>query len=194
MYVDNFATETSTEKEPETGEYKISGYTIFMAACGAYLSVASIVAYVIVNKYWFLQIYWLINDEGKSALNNQKKYQYIKRIASSFKTLGFLRDPVAYIITLGLVAPFVAFLIGTYLPDYALSHHLPDVVNTVAATLGTVFLFSFLMCNVQACIVFAILAMLLTMLFVIFIVAACALVGLVTNKNQGYATNTRFRR
>ena len=146
--------------------------------------------FVIVKKYWFLQVYWL-NDDGKSSNNNLKKYKCIKQISSSFKTWGFLRDPVAYFTVLGLALPFLAFFIGTYLPDNAINdQNFPRWTNIAAQTLGPLFFFCFLVCKIKALFASAILGMIFV--FLLFAALVCILLGMASCSNQNmFRTNRR---
>ena len=46
------------------------------------------------------------------------KYQYIRCMPQSVKVMAFLRDPVAYIAVVFLIAPFIPFAVGAFLNDY----------------------------------------------------------------------------
>ena len=54
IYADNFSREIDSNGnstgEPETGNYKFASYTRFMIFCGAYLPLASVVVYILLNK------------------------------------------------------------------------------------------------------------------------------------------------
>ena len=156
----------SDSTEP-TGDYTSASFTRYMIFCGAYLPVASICVYFILNKYWFLQIYWLIKNKGFLSVNNNKemttliKYQYIKRMPESVKTMAFLRDPLAYFAVIFLMVPFIPFTVGTFLPDYK-EWQLTDDVRSAAGGLGAFFIITFLIANCQAALIFAILVIIIT--------------------------------
>ena len=183
IYADNFSKDrsdrsqqpVSTQRLPQempdstepTGNYVSAPYTRYMIFCGAYLPVASMVVYIILNKYWFLQIYWLIKNKGFLSVDNDKdmtklvKYQYIKRMPESVKTMAFLRDPFAYLAVIFLMVPFIPFVVGAFLPDYSNSD-LPDGARGAADGLGAFFIITFLMANCQAALIFAILIIIIT--------------------------------
>ena len=185
IYADNFQGEDEQNVE---GSFRVSGLTGFMIGCGAYLPVACMAVYVIVNKYWFLQIYWLVYDKRTTYIDNRKKYNYIKQIPGSVKLLGFLKDPVAYIAVIGLVAPFIAFLVGAYLQDI---NDAPDGANVAAGILGTLFLFCFMFCNVQACLIAAIMGIIAAIALMLFMMFICFLA---TAGSSSTSTNSRYRR
>ena len=100
-----------------------------MIFCGFYLPVASVIVYLVLNRAWFI-------DEIESKLA---------------KIFFFLFDPVAYIAVVFLMGPFIAFCVGTYLPDYDGSEFEvdPDARNA-AQVLGFIFIIIFLLCNIRA--------------------------------------------
>ena len=174
IYADNFVrqknkTSNNFLSEPKTGNYESTPYTRYMIFCGMYLPIVSVAVYVILNKYWFLQIYWLIKNQGKSSVVTDKqaaafyKYQCIKFIPQSVKMMAFLRDPLAYIAVIFLMAPFIPFVVGTFLPDYDSSDvKITDGTRSAAIGLGVVFILLFLASNAQAAIIFAILVVIIT--------------------------------
>ena len=181
IYADNFAVEESdqnsptTKQPPEIGDYSSAPYTRYMIFCGAYLPVASMFVYVILNKYWFLPIYWLIKNKGTLSADTNKemttliKYQYIKRMPESVKTMAFLRDPLAYIAVVFLMVPFIPFVVGTFLPDYK-DAEMIDGAKSAAGGLGAFFIILFLLANWQAALIFGIMVVLviLTALYVLY--------------------------
>ena len=176
IYADNFVRERNDRSgefppEPETGDYKSTPYTRYMIFCGMYLPVISTIVYIVLNKYWFLQIYWLIKNQGNTSVVTDKqaarfyKYQCIKFIPQSVKVMAFLRDPWAYFAVIFLMAPFIPFMVGTFLSDYNDSDlKISDGTRSAAVGLGVIFLLLFLASNAQAAIIFAILVVLLTIL------------------------------
>jgi len=182
IYADNFSEDESdqsrstTEEPPkETGDYSSAPYTRYMIFCGAYLPVVSMLTYVILNKYWFLNIYWLIKNNGVLSADSNKeivtliKYQYIKKMPESVKTMAFLRDPIAYIAVIFLMVPFIPFVVGTFLPDYSDSEMI-DGAKSAAGGLGAIFIILFLLANWQAAIIFIIMAVLavLTAIYILY--------------------------
>jgi len=184
IYADNFSRRrepNNTQRfppKPDTGDYKSKPFTRYMIFCGAYLPVASMAVYILLNKYWFLQIYWLIKNQGKSSVVTRKqattfyKYQCIKLIPQSVKMMAFLRDPVAYFAVIFLMVPFIPFMVGTFLPDYDRSDiQLAESARSAAMGLGVTFLVLFLASNAQAAIIFIILVVIL-ILVIIYLLCA----------------------
>jgi len=79
------------------------------------------------------------------------------------------------------MAPFIAFLLGAYLSDV---NDAPDGARTAAGILGTLFLLCFLMCNIQACIITAIIAIIATIAFMLIMMYLCTASD--TSTNQSY--------
>ena len=180
IYADNFVVRidrfNNFPPEPETGNYTSAPFTRYMIFCGMYLPIASMGVYVVLNKYWFLQIYWLIKNQGKSSVVTDKqaqsfyKYQCIKFIPQSVKMMAFLRDPLAYIAVIFLMAPFIPFVVGTFLPDYNDSDlKITDGTRSAAIGLGVIYILLFLASNAQAVIIFAILVVILTIVALYFL-------------------------
>ena len=129
----NFSTEGNV---PETGGYKVAPYTWYMIFCGFYLSVASVVVYIVLIRAWF-------SDKDKSTF---------------MKIFHFLVDPIAYIVSITLMPFFIAFCVGIFLPDYDSSKFEVDANAREAATiLGIIFIIIFLVCNIKATVAFVIL-------------------------------------
>jgi len=129
IYADNFHLKADSAgnpigEEPKSGDYTTTPFTRYMIFCGAYFPVASMFVYLILNKYWFLQIFWLIKNKGKFVTNNRnntrtaQKYYYIKQMPFGPKTMAFFRDPIAYFSVFFLIGPFIAFTFGATLTDY----------------------------------------------------------------------------
>jgi len=152
IYADNFSREIdgngNFSSEPETGDYETTPYTRFMIFCGAYLPVISVIVYILLNKYWFLQIFWTIKDEDASAENN------IKEMPTSVKLLAFLVDLKAYVAVIFLMIPFIFFALGTFLYDYQTSDfELVSSARNAAIGFGGGFIFLFVLSNIQAILV-----------------------------------------
>ena len=151
IYVDNFALERNTsEPEPTTGSYRTSNFTSYMIFCNVVLPFATEIAFIIVNKYSFCEVYSLINQLGKKEIHTQF-------ISGWVKLFGCVRDPAAYIPAVTVMLLFIAFAVGTFLPDY--DHSEFDIpVSTVTATkiLGTLFIIFFILSNFQVVILFLI--------------------------------------
>ena len=137
IYVDNFSRETGQGNISETGSYKVAPYTGYMIFCGAYLPVASVIVYIILNRVW-------LSDVEMSKLK---------------KTFYFLIDPVAYIAVPFLIAPllitpFIVFCAAIYLPDYDSSGFEVDSnARNSAEVLGTAFIIIFILCNIKATVI-----------------------------------------
>ena len=151
IYVDNFSKEISQGNTSDTGDYKVAPYTEYMIFCGFYLPLTSVIVHIVLNRTW-------LSDEIESCLE---------------KTFYFLVDPMAYIAVLFLMAPFIAFCVGIFLPDYDSSEFEVDSNAEDAATvLGVVFIFTFLICNIKATVIFAIKVIIIPIIFGIMITKA----------------------
>ena len=159
IYVDNF----STVAHSSSGSYRSSSFTRYMIFCCAYLPIASLISYIILNKYWFYEVYTII----KQSTDQERSMQ---SISPWVKLITFVFDPAAYISVILLILPFIAFAIGTFLPDYNSSKYVSVEASTGAESLGILFIILFLLSNLQATTAFGIL--------VATIVVALAAVGL----------------
>ena len=84
IYVGEFAVDKdASDTEPKTEGYATSPYTWCMVFFSAYLPVASWVVYIILNKYWFLQLYSLINQ---FSINEATE---IEKMSLSVKVFAF---------------------------------------------------------------------------------------------------------
>ena len=153
MNVSNFSTQGNRS---ETGGYKVTSYTGYMIFCGFCFPIASVIVYIILSRAWF-------SDEIESTC---------KRI------FHFLVDPVAYIVTMVLMALFIAFCVGIYLPDYDSSEFEVDA-NARAAVrgLGVAFIIIFLLCNIKATIT---MIAFWIMIVIIIILGLCKCLGSTT--------------
>ena len=142
IYVDNFARKINDTTEIDTGEYKTTPYTRYMVFCGGYLLIASAFVYLVLNKYWFFEVYNFISTEQHYT------------VPLSVKLLAFMRDPMAYILVVLQVVPFIPFALGSFLPDYDNSEFLvAPGLRTAAHVLGWCFIGFFLLSNMQAIII-----------------------------------------
>jgi len=162
---DNFSIEKdSSDTEPLTGSYNISPFTLYMIICSVYLPIASWIVYILLNKYWFLQIYSLINQFSSTEAI------FIWTMPLSVKLFAFLRDPVAYIAVVFLMGPFIAFTAGTFLPDYdSPDYEVASGTRGAAESLGICFIVFFLLANLQATIIFTILVIIIIVLLTILL-------------------------
>ena len=97
---------------PEAGSYRLVGYTVYMIIAGAIIPLWSIVAYLYLNQYWFLQLLYVIRSKEEGGAVNQQRAQRIEQIPSREKCLSLLSDPLSYVIALPLMAMMVFFVIG----------------------------------------------------------------------------------
>ena len=51
----------------DTGNYKTSPFTCYMILCGAYFPIASDLVYIIANKYYFIQMFEMVRNDGLSS-------------------------------------------------------------------------------------------------------------------------------
>ena len=153
IYVDNFSVENNNSKyeiEPITGSYTSTTFTRFMIACSTYLPIASYVVYIILNKYWFYEVYSVIKQSSASEVD-------VESIPPSIKFLSSMVDPVAYILAIFLIVSFIFFTVGAFLPDYEESNfEVTARARTAAEILGTLFILVFLLINIQATVVFSV--------------------------------------
>ena len=150
IYVDNFTIEKNDTNStiPNTGDYRVAGYTGYVISCTIYLPIASWITYIILNKSWFYEVYSAINQLSNGAEEISPHRSCI------IKLLIFAKDPLAYIVVLFLMIPFFVFTTAIYLPDYDTLHYevAPSAIDAVQV-LGPCFTFSFLITNFQAVIV-----------------------------------------
>jgi len=171
IYADNF----SSVKFNSSGSYVVAPFTRYMIFCCAYLPIASWIAYIILNKYWFYEVFSVI----KQSLDQEI---HLQSISTWVKLFSFVFDPAAYISITLLMLPFIAFTIGAFLPDYNYN----DVTNSVgiaARSLGILFTVLFFPSNLQATTSFGILilgfALVLTvfgLLLAVILVAAAVII------------------
>ena len=172
IYVDNFVRRINDTIEIEIGEYKTTPYTRYMIFCGAYLLIASTFVYLTLNKYWFFDIYHKISNE----LDHQ--------IPMSVKLLAFMRDPIAYILVILQVVPFIPFAFGSFLPDYDGSEfEVASGIRIAAEVLAWCFIGLFVLSNMQAVIICVCLSIIFgvisAIVAIIAIVIAAILLGYV---------------
>ena len=135
IYTGNFSKEIDQANTSDTGDYDITSYTVYMIICGAYLPVASVIVFTVLNRAW-------LSDGGKS------QYQ---------KIFYCFVDPIAYIVVPSMMVPFIAFCVGIFLPDYDSSEYEVDSdAQSAAIILGVAFIAIFLLCNVWATLIFMI--------------------------------------
>ena len=150
IYVDNFSTTEidQVNRSSETGGYKVAPYTAYMISCGIYLPVASVIVFFILSRACF-------SDEIDSTCE---------------KIFHFLVDPVAYIATIFLMVPFVAFCVGIYLPDYDSSFEVDANAKDAAGILGVTLIIAFLLFNIKATVIFTVIIVIVGIIVVILFV------------------------
>ena len=151
IYVDNFTPDKDNTNStiPDTGDYKVTPLTGYMIACTIYLPIVSWITYIILNKLWFYEVYSAINQLSNGADHMPARRSWNKKILAS------LKDPLAYIVIVLLMLPFVAFTAGTYLLDYYVGDYevASDARNAIQK-LGLCFIASFVLTNLQAVVIF----------------------------------------
>ena len=160
IYVDNFSQEKTVEdtqemqEKPETGDYRTTPFTRYMIFCGAYLPFASILVYILLNKYWFLEMYQVISEDK----------DWVDYIPISVKWLAFLVDFKAYIAVVLLMVPVIPFVVGAFLPDYDDSDFQVEPEARAPAKILICFGVTFLLPNFQASIIFTIIIIIVLMI------------------------------
>ena len=112
-----------------------------MIFCGIYLPVASqsVIVFFILSRAWF-------NDKIDSTCK---------------QIFNFLIDPRAYIATIFLMVPFIAIFVGIYLPDYDSTFEVDANARDAAGILGVALIIAFLLFNIKATVIFAIIIVIL---------------------------------
>ena len=132
IYADNFYGEPKNTTEvingtlenvtiyvaPEEGSYRLVGYTVYMIIAGAIIPLWSIVTYLYLNQYWFLQLLYVIRNKEQGGTVNQQRAQRIEQIPSNEKWLSLLFNPLSFVIALPLMAMMVFFVVGAFGSGY----------------------------------------------------------------------------
>ena len=167
IYVDNFSQEKigrtqELQENPDTGEYRVAPLTRYMIFCGAYFPFASVLVYVLLNKYWFLEMYQVIGGKRK----------WVGYIPTTVKWFGFLADLKAYIAVILFMVPVIPFVVGAFLPDYNDSDfQVEPEVRAAAQILIICFGFTFLLPNIQASLIFTIILIIILLIVCSFLYA-----------------------
>ena len=153
IYVDNFTPDKDDTNSsiPNTGDYMVTRLTWYMIACTVYLPIVSWVIYIILNKSFFYKIYSTISGNANNDMptynswDNSWDDSWNKTLPTNF--IAYL--VVIILILFILIAPFIAFTVGAYLPDYDCSDYevAPSARNTIIRVLGPCFIISFLLAN-----------------------------------------------
>ena len=177
IYVDNFTPDHETGGTvPNSGDYNVAPYTLYMIFCGVYLPIASWVVYIRLNKFWFYEVYSLINQFSATPAD------YIWNLPFKMKMTAFIVDPVSYFVVIFLMVPFIVFTVGTYLPDYDESDfEVESSARNAVEGLGPCFIIFFLLANLQASIILTILVMIIIAILLFILSTICGCVDDVTN-------------
>jgi len=175
IYVGEFAVDKgSSDTEPKPGSYATSPYTWCMVFFSVYLPIASWVVYIILNKYWFLQLYSLINQFSSNEAN------VIEKMPLSVKVFAFLNDPIAYVAVIFLILPFAAFTVGTYLVEYNSTDFEVEMgIRSAVQVLAPCFMAFFLLANLQATIIFAIVVVVVTIILTVIAIIVAVIAAII---------------
>ena len=176
IYVDNFTPETNDNNSsiPDTGDYKAAIFTQYMIACAIFLPVLSWITYIIINKQWFYKVYSAISQ--LQFVNHAQLQEDKNRFEWDDKLADYFTNPLAYIVTVMLMVSFIAFTVGTYLPDYDSSEY--EVVSSARYNImGFCFIGVFLLSNFQAAIIFTVVVVMIVILILcgVIILLLCGL-------------------
>ena len=177
IYVDNFTPDLDTGRaEPNTGDYTMAPYTLYMILCAVYLPIASWLVYIRLNKFWFYEIYSLINQFSATPAD------YIWTLPWNMKLTAFIVDPVSYFVVIFLIVPFIVFTVATYLPDYDNSEFkVASSARNAVEGLGPCFIIFFLLANLQASIIFTILVVIIVAILLYVLLIVCSKIGCVND-------------
>ena len=177
IYVDNFTPDHDTSgTEPNTGNYTVAPYTLYMIFCAVYLPIASWLVYIRLNKFWFYEIYSLINQFSATPAD------YIWTLPWNMKLTAFIVDPVSYFVVIFLMVPFIVSVVATYLPDYDNSDfEVASSARNAVQGLGPCFIIFFLLANLQASIIFTILVLIIITILLYILFTVCAVLGCVND-------------
>ena len=156
IYVDNFTMENNNINSsiPDTGDYRVAPLTGYMIGCTICLPIVSWITYIIINKPWFYEVYFAINQLSNGGVKTW-----------THKLFAFTKDYLAYISIGVLIILFIPFAVGIYLPDYNSSEYeVASSVRTTAQVLGYGFVAIFFFCNLQAIITLFTLVIILVIL------------------------------
>ena len=137
-----------------TGSYKVSVLTFFMILSSVYLPFASWITFIMVNKYWFYEIYSNIKH------NSSIQQIHLQSISPWVKLSAFFSDPAAYVGSSIFLMPVFIFFILTLIASSE---------ETILTRTGLTVLFSivFLLANIHAVLVAGIIYMLLAIMIML---------------------------
>ena len=147
IYVDNFTTEKDVTNDtnssiPNTGDYRIAPLTGYMIGCTIYLPIVSWIFRIILYYESFYKIYSAIHrlNTGVDHVPSQNPW----------KDNGYLLLLLPYFTTVFLFVPFIAFTVGSYLPDYNSSEYeVASSARIALQALGACFIVFFLLFNFE---------------------------------------------
>ena len=94
---------------PDTGDYRVSPFTGYMIGCTIYLPIVSWITYIIINKPWFYEVYFAISCSSLEATPGEDIWDK--------KLFAFIKDLLAYIAIVLLMAPFIVAMCNSCLPS-----------------------------------------------------------------------------
>ena len=176
IYIDNFTTEVDVTDNsiPNTGDYRVAPLTGCMIGCVIWLPIMSWVAYIILNKPWFYEVYSAIHqlNAGADRMPEQDTW--------NTKLFAFIQDPLAYFSVILLMAPFIVFTVATYLPDYGSSdYEVASSARNALQALGPCFIAFFLLANLQAAIIGIIVTLMIASVVLCILAVVCIVLGFV---------------
>ena len=178
IYVDNFTLDRDDTNSsiPNTGDYRVAQFTWYMIACAIFLPILSWITYIILNKLWFYEVYSAIN-QLKSA-----DHMYLQDIWNEYryvwndKLIDFITSLLAYIAIMSLMASFIAYTVGIYLPDYdSTEYKVASSARDSIHILGFCFIGLFLLSNFQAAIIFIIIVLVIVV-FILWVLPVLCVV------------------
>ena len=176
IYIDNFTLDADDTEISirNTGDYWVAPFTGYMVACTLYLPIVSWIVYIVLNKLWFYELFSAINQMTNGA------GQMPPRDSWNDKLFAFTKDPLAYITVVFLIAPFIAFTVGAYLPDYDNSdYEVSSSARNAIQGLTPCFLTFFLLANLQAVVISIIVTLMIATVVSCVVIVLCILVGYV---------------
>ena len=156
IYIDNFTLEKDDTNStddinsivPNTGDYSVAPLTGIMMGCAICLPIVSWVAYIIINKEWFYEVFSAINQLTTIADQMPPQVRWDKKFLATYK------NPLAYIGAILLMGLFVAFVAGTYLWDCSISdYEVTSSAQRAIDSLASWFIGVFLLSNIQSVII-----------------------------------------
>ena len=192
IYVDNFTVDrddAEASKPNNTGDYEMTPPTGCMIACTIYLPIAAWITYIILNKLWFFEVYSAINQLSTGS------ERMLPPDSWDDKLFAFVREYWSYIVTLFLVLPFTLFSMAAYLPDYnSADYEVPSSARNMIEGLGTCFIITFLLSNIQASIIYFILLILAVTMVLFGLPILCVVICYCYCKRQNGCSFPTYRR